>query len=146
MKTHSLMRLTGAVKNMYGAIAGLHKTELHKKFPSPEEFAKVLIDAFEAVKPNLVLMDGIVSMDQAGPASGRLRDTGLLIAGEDSVACDSVFAELVGIRPLDILTTREAFDRKLGEADLGNIEISGENSAILRGCWTFGLGKRKRLA
>ena len=126
MKTHSLMRLTGAVKNMYGAAAGLHKTELHKKFPSPEEFTKVLIDTFEAVKPNLVLMDGIVSMDQAGPASGRLKDTGLLIASEDSVAVDSVFAELIGMKPLDILTTREAFNRKLGEADLENIEILGE--------------------
>ncbi len=127
MKTHSLMGLTGAVKNMYGAVAGLHKSELHKKYPSPEEFAKILVDTFEIVKPSLVLMDGIVSMDQGGPASGRLRGTGLLIAGTDSVAVDSVFAGLIGAGPLDILTTREACERKLGEADLGNIEISGES-------------------
>lgn len=126
MKTHSLIGLTGAVKNMYGAVAGLHKSELHKKFPSPEEFAKVLVDTFEALKPNLVLMDGIVSMDQGGPASGRLRNSGLLIAGEDSVAVDSVFAGLIGAKPLDIFTTAEAYKRKLGEADLGNIEILGE--------------------
>ncbi len=127
MKTHSLMGLTGAVKNMYGAVAGLHKSELHKKFPSPEEFSKVLVDIFEITRPGLVLMDGIVSMDQAGPASGRLRDTGLLIAGEDSVAVDSVFAGLIGMKPLDLLTTREAYKRKLGEADLKNIEILGES-------------------
>lgn len=127
MKTHSLIGLTGAVKNMYGAVAGLHKSELHKKFPSPEEFVKALVDTFEAVKPSLVLMDGIVSMDQGGPASGRLRNSGLLIAGEDSVAIDSVFAGLIGVKPLDIFTTIEAYKRKLGEADLGNIEILGES-------------------
>jgi uncharacterized protein (DUF362 family)/Pyruvate/2-oxoacid:ferredoxin oxidoreductase delta subunit len=127
MKTHSLMGLTGAVKNMYGAIAGLHKSELHKKFPNPEEFAKVLVDTFEITKPSLVLMDGIVAMDQQGPAAGRLKYPGLILAGEDSVAIDSVFAELIGIKPLDILTTKESYKRKLGEADLKNIEILGES-------------------
>jgi uncharacterized protein (DUF362 family)/Pyruvate/2-oxoacid:ferredoxin oxidoreductase delta subunit len=127
MKTHSLIGLTGAIKNMYGAVAGLHKSELHKKFPIPEEFVNVLIGSFAIVKPDLVLMDGIVGMDQDGPASGRLRNIGLLIAGEDSVAIDAVFAELVGVKPLSILTTREAYIEKLGEADLGNIEILGEN-------------------
>jgi len=127
MKTHSLMGITGAVKNMYGAVAGLHKSELHKKFPGPEEFTKVLVDTFEIVKLDLVLMDGVVAMDQQGPSSGRLRYPGLLIAGEDSVAIDSVFAELIGMKPLDILTTKEAYKRKLGEADLENIEISGES-------------------
>ena len=126
MKTHVLMGLTGAVKNMYGAVAGLHKSELHKRFPSPEEFVKILVDTFEIVKPDLVLMDGIVAMDRQGPSSGRLRYPGLLIAGGDSVAIDSVFAELIGMKPLDILTTKEAYKRKLGEADLENIEILGE--------------------
>ncbi|MCX5688144.1 MAG: DUF362 domain-containing protein [Candidatus Omnitrophica bacterium] len=127
MKSHSLMGITGAIKNMYGAVAGLHKSELHKKFPSPEEFTKVLVDTFEITKPSLTLMDGIVSMDQAGPAAGRLKNSGLLIAGEDGVAIDAVFAALIGKKPLDILTTQEAYKRKLGEADLKNIEILGEN-------------------
>lgn len=126
MKTHSLMGLTGAVKNMYGVVAGLHKSELHKRFPSPEEFAKVLVDTFEITKPSLVLMDGIVAMDREGPAAGRLKYPGLILAGEDSVAIDSVFAELIGMKPLDILTTKESYKRKLGEADPGNIEILGE--------------------
>ena len=126
MKTHVLVGLTGAVKNMYGAVAGLYKSELHKRFLNPEEFVKVLVDTFEIVKPDLVLMDGIVAMDLQGPSSGRLRYPGLLMAGEDSVAIDSVFAELIGMKALNILTTKEAYKRKLGEADLENIEISGE--------------------
>jgi len=131
MKTHSLMGLTGAVKNMFGAVAGLHKSELHKRFPGPEEFAKVLVDAFEVAKPHLVLLDGIISMDRDGPASGRLKDTDILIAGEDSVAIDAVFSVLIGMEPLDLLTTKEAYKRQLGEADMKNIQILGED---LREC------------
>lgn len=126
MKTHSLMGLTGAIKNMYGAVAGLHKSELHKRFPGPQEFAKVLVDTFEIAKPHLVLMDGVIAMDRDGPSSGRLREVGLLIAGQDSVAIDSIFSRLIGINPNDVLTTKEAYHRKLGEANLENIEILGE--------------------
>jgi uncharacterized protein (DUF362 family)/Pyruvate/2-oxoacid:ferredoxin oxidoreductase delta subunit len=126
MKTHMLMTLTGAVKNMYGAVAGLNKAHLHKKFPAPGEFFNVLTDVFEAVKPHLVLMDGIVAMDGDGPSAGRLRPAGILIAGADSVAVDSVFSRLAGIKPLDILTTKEAYRRGLGEADINNIEVLGE--------------------
>jgi len=125
MKTHSLMGLTGAVKNMYGMVAGLYKTQRHKDFPAPADFAKVLADVFEIKKPALSLMDGIISMDREGPSSGRLRNTWLLIASEDGVALDSVFSALIGMKPLDLLTTREAHKRGLGEADLGNIEILG---------------------
>jgi len=126
MKTHNLMILTGAIKNMYGAISGLNKTELHKRFPKVEEFVNVLIDVFEAVRPHLVLMDGVIAMDGDGPAAGTLKDAGLLIAGQDSVAVDSVFSHLIGTNPFDILTTKEAHARGLGEIDLENIEIMGE--------------------
>ncbi len=126
MKTHSLMCITGAVKNMFGVVAGLNKTECHKRFPRPEEFVNVMMDVLEIVKPHLVLMDGIIAMDGDGPVSGRLRETGLLIASSDSVAVDSVFLKLIGVDPGDNLTTREAGKRGLGEIDINKIEILGD--------------------
>ncbi|MBU3911635.1 MAG: DUF362 domain-containing protein [Candidatus Omnitrophica bacterium] len=127
MKTHSLMTMTGAIKNMYGAVTGLNKSQLHKRFPRPDDFACVIVDVFQAVKPCLVLMDGIVAMHGNGPASGTLRDVGLLIAGEDSVAVDSVFSGLIGIDPFKIATIKQAAKRSLGQADLKDIEIVGES-------------------
>ena len=126
MKTHSLTDITGAVKNMFGAVSGLNKSECHKRYPKPEKFVDVLIDVFEIVRPSLVLMDGIIAMDGDGPASGRLRGLSLLIASQDSVAVDSVFAHLIGIDPSSVLTTRKANKRGLGEIDLEKIEILGE--------------------
>lgn len=127
MKTHSLMGLTGAVKNMYGAVLGLNKSELHKRFPRPEEFANILVDVFQEVKPQLVLMDGVIAMDGNGPMAGTLKNAGLLIGGEDSVAVDSVFSHLAGMNPAKLLTTKEAHRRGLGEIDLKNIDILGES-------------------
>ncbi|MBU4312653.1 MAG: DUF362 domain-containing protein [Candidatus Omnitrophica bacterium] len=126
MKTHSLTTLTGAVKNMFGAVSGLNKSECHKRFPKPEGFSRLLVDVFEKVRPHLVLMDAVIAMDGDGPAAGRLRDVGLLLASQDSVAMDSVFAYLIGIDPYRILTTKEAAMRGLGQIDLENIEILGQ--------------------
>lgn len=126
MKTHSLTILTGAIKNMFGAVSGLSKTQCHKDFPKPEEFSKILVDVFEAVRPDLVLMDGVVAMDGDGPAAGNLKPVGLLIASHDSVAVDSVFSHLIGINPFDIATTNQAYARGLGEIDIENIEVLGE--------------------
>ncbi|MFC1666855.1 DUF362 domain-containing protein [Candidatus Omnitrophota bacterium] len=126
MKTHSLMGLTGGIKNMYGGVSGLNKSERHKRFPKPEDFANVLMDVFEVLKPHLVLMDAVIAMDGYGPAAGTLKPVGLLIASDDSVAVDSIFSYLIGIDPLDVLTTKEAHRRGIGETDIDNIEIVGE--------------------
>ena len=126
MKTHNLMILTGAVKNMFGAVSGLNKSECHKRFPKEEEFCNVLVDVFDIVKPQLVLMDGVIAMDGDGPASGTLKSVGLLMASTDSVAIDTVFSYLVGMNPFKILTTKEAARRGLGEADIKRIDILGK--------------------
>lgn len=127
MKTHDLMTITGAIKNSYGLAVGHFKAECHFKAPRPDEFAKLAVDVFETAIPRLVVMDGITAMEGNGPAAGRLRNAGLVIASNDCVACDAVFAELVGIEPLRIEMTAEAYRRKLGEADLSKIEVLGES-------------------
>ena len=38
LKTHGLTGLTAAVKNLYGAVPGIRKTELHYSFPKIDEF------------------------------------------------------------------------------------------------------------
>lgn len=125
MKTHELTTITGAVKNSYGMAVGLYKARCHFNAPRPEEFAKYIVNVFECAVPRLVIMDGVVAMEGGGPAAGVLRQAGLILAGNDCVACDAVFAVLIGLAPLDIETTREAYKRKLGEADLSSISILG---------------------
>lgn len=126
IKTHNLTIITGAIKNSYGLAVGLFKADCHFKAPRAKEFATYVVNVFETVLPRLVLMDGITAMEGDGPAAGDLRDMKLILGGNDCVACDSVFSSLIGIRPLDVEITAEAYRRGLGEADLSKIEIFGE--------------------
>ncbi|MFA5096406.1 MAG: DUF362 domain-containing protein [Candidatus Omnitrophota bacterium] len=126
-KTHGLTLLTGAIKNLFGLVSGTFKTELHKNYFQREHFARILVDILAEARPSLTVVDGITAMEGDGPAtSGQLRELGLLIAGNDCVALDSVLARIMGIEPLDVLTTREAARRGLGKAELAAVKICGE--------------------
>jgi uncharacterized protein (DUF362 family)/Pyruvate/2-oxoacid:ferredoxin oxidoreductase delta subunit len=133
-KTHGLTFLTGAVKNLFGLVPGTYKTELHKKFFDKEDFSAMLVDILQETKPALTIVDGIVAMEGDGPGtSGKLRDLNLLLAGADAVALDSVMALIMGLKPLDVPTTREAAKRGLGKADIDSIEILGIKLEEVRG-------------
>lgn len=126
-KTHSFTLLTGAIKNLFGLVSGTYKTELHKNYSSPVDFANILVDVFEEAKPALTVVDGIMAMEGEGPASsGKLRKLNLLFASNDAVALDTVMAIIMGIDPFDVLTTKEAGRRKLGAFDIAAMEIAGE--------------------
>ena len=58
LKTHVLMSMTGAVKNLFGVLPGLSKVGYHATHPSQEQFADVLLDLAEYVRPRLSIMDG----------------------------------------------------------------------------------------
>ena len=71
LKTHVLMSMTGAVKNLFGLLPGLSKVGYHATHPSQEQFADVLLDLAEYVRPRLSIMDGVLAMEGDGPgASG----------------------------------------------------------------------------
>ncbi|MEW6170780.1 MAG: DUF362 domain-containing protein [Candidatus Omnitrophota bacterium] len=127
-KTHDLMILTGAIKNMFGIIPGLNKPNLHKQHLKKDDFAKILVDVFSIKKPCLNIVDGIVGMEGDGPGtSGTLRNFGLILASSDAVSLDSVLATIMGLKPEVIPTTLEAYRRGLGQKNLEKIEIIGES-------------------
>jgi uncharacterized protein (DUF362 family)/Pyruvate/2-oxoacid:ferredoxin oxidoreductase delta subunit len=126
-KTHNLTLLTGAIKNLFGLVTGTYKTELHKNYFAQDDFARILVDIYEEAKPVLTVIDGIVAMEGDGPSSnGELRNTGLVLAGSDCVALDTILALIMGVKPFDILTTQEAAARGLGVADIDSISVLGE--------------------
>ena len=126
-KTHGLTLLTGAIKNLFGLVPGTFKTELHKNYFGINEFAKIMVDILQEAKPALTIIDGVVAMEGEGPATGgKLRNLNLLFAGSDCVALDSILAQIMGVKPLDVLSTKEAAARGLGVADIKNIRILGE--------------------
>ncbi len=93
-KSHAMMGLTGSVKNMFGVISGLKKSEFHFQFTDKERFSDMLLDLFFAIRCDLSIMDGIQGMHKDGPASGQTKEIGVLLAGENAVYLDYLMAYL----------------------------------------------------
>lgn len=131
MKTHALERITGAVKNSYGFIYGLHKAKGHTKYPSADSFARMLVDLNRYVKPRLYVMDGITAMEGNGPGSGDPVNMGVMLMSKDPVALDSVFCSLVHLKPQMVPTNYHGEKMGLGswkEEDIQLITPQGEIS------------------
>ncbi len=126
-KTHMITIITAAIKNTYGTVTGLYKSECHSKAPREEDFARIIAKIHSISRPRLNILDAVVAMEGDGPSSGTLRDMGMIMASEDGVAMDSCIGKLVGLEPLDVPVTKEAHTMGLGEADLSKIEISGDD-------------------
>jgi uncharacterized protein (DUF362 family)/NAD-dependent dihydropyrimidine dehydrogenase PreA subunit len=126
LKTHSLTLLTCAVKNMFGVMPGFRKSEQHKLYPKPAEFAEMLVHLFKLVTPSLSIVDAVLAMEGNGPSSGRPRMLGILMAGEDAVAIDAVAARVIGFPDDFIDTTRIAAAMGLGEGNISALSIVGD--------------------
>jgi uncharacterized protein (DUF362 family)/NAD-dependent dihydropyrimidine dehydrogenase PreA subunit len=126
IKTHGLTIFTCAIKNMYGVVPGLIKTEYHKKAPNPSKFAEYVVDIYALSKPHLNIVDGIVGMDGTGPSSGDPKELGMILASTDGVAVDVLSCDMLGKDPMKVPCNRIAVEQKLGVGDLDKIEVIGE--------------------
>lgn len=132
LKTHGLMYLTGAMKNLFGAIPGVSKVSYHTRFPDRERFAMMLVDLTQALRPTLTLMDAVMAMEGEGPSAGRPRHVGALLAGEDPIALDLVAASLANM-PVDrIPPLRIAREWGLTSGRVEDVEIRGDSLEDLR--------------
>ena len=102
LKSHGMMGMTAAVKNLYGAIPGTYKSEYHFQHEDPMRFADMLVDICEYVKPRLCLCDAVEIMEGNGPTMGTPRHLGLLLAGRDPYRLDRLCAALLGIKEREI--------------------------------------------
>lgn len=123
MKTHALMKITGAVKNPFGLLCGTRKARQHVRFPNEGVFARMLVDIHRCVKPRLHIMDAIVAMEGNGPGSGTPRKMGLLLFSADSVALDAVFCALIHLDPESVQTNVQGESMGLGTWRSENIEL-----------------------
>ena len=127
LKTHGLTRFTGAVKNQFGCIPGMHKREFHFKMPDPYQFATMLVDINTFVKPRLFVMDGIMAMEGNGPFSGKSRRMNVLLFSTDPVAQDSIACKMIDLDPEFVPTSKPGEKSGLGTYHYENIDLLGDD-------------------
>ena len=91
IKTHAEMQLSCAMKNWLGITVGQDKRQVHLAL------GRNIHALNELIRPDLVLVDGLVGMEGNGPGDGDPVRLGVLICGEDALANDLYVCRLVGL-------------------------------------------------
>ncbi|MBQ7347908.1 MAG: DUF362 domain-containing protein [Clostridia bacterium] len=128
LKTHGMMGMSAAVKNMFGVVPGTFKPEYHFRYPDHRDFAKMLMDlnTYFAPKVKLCLVDAIVGMEGNGPTQGTPRHLGALLASRSPHPLDLVCAKLIGLTPKDIPTLEVAMENGWIPESVEQLKISGD--------------------
>ena len=126
LKSHQLMKYTGAMKNLFGLMIGLEKAQCHYRFSSQKEFGEFLTDLNLAAKAQYAVMDAIVGMDgPGGPGSGDPIQLGFMAASDNILALDWICSSLVGYNPASVENLRDALARKVWLNSADDIKILG---------------------
>ena len=121
-KTHFYTGISLGMKNLFGCI----RYEDRKKFHRDLDIIYVLTDILKALSPGLTVVDAVTAMEGFGPHGGPSVDLGLVFAGTDTVAVDTVGAEIMGFEPKDLGILQVAEKLGLGNIDMENIRVIGE--------------------
>lgn len=126
LKSHGMMTMSAATKNLFGAVPGTMKPEYHFRFPDPLDFSNMIIDLNEYFKPRLYLVDAIMGMEGNGPTAGTPKKIGAILAAENCHKLDLVCAKLLGAEPMAVPTLKAAYDRGLCPETAEAVEVEGE--------------------
>lgn len=130
LKSHGMLGMSAAVKNLFGTIPGLKKPEVHYKFQNDAEFADMLVDINEYFKPRLAICDAVVGMEGNGPTAGTPRQIGAIIASKSTYYADVVGAELIGMNIDGLPTLQAAYERGFAPASSKNLRVYGDIRAL----------------
>jgi len=110
LKTHSLIKITCGLKNMFGCYHSKRKVRFHKFLD------EAIVDINLAVKTDVSIVDANICMEGLeGPCYGVPRKLGLLIGGKDIVAVDAFCSRLIGFKPWFIGHIRKAAAKGIGK-------------------------------
>jgi len=126
LKTHGMMGMSCAVKNLFGAIPGTLKPEYHFRHADPMEFAQAIVDLADFVNPRLSICDAVVGMEGNGPTAGTPRFIGAMLAAENPHALDLCAAHLIGLGPGDVPTLAVARERGYIPGRAEELDVAGE--------------------
>ncbi len=134
LKTHTMTMVTLSIKNLQGLL-----DERSRYYSHRDDLDQHMVDINKIRRPDLVIVDGLIGMEGMGAGEGGSPvDMGIILAGCDPVAVDSVASMCMGIdNPLVVGTTRIAQHDGLGCANPFLIETAGERIETVRKKFTL---------
>ena len=121
MKTHDQTEITLGMKNMKGLLSDVQKKDFHK-----QGLIEGVVDWISTLKPSLEIIDGTYGQQGLGPIFGETKKMDLIIGSKDLVACEAVAGKIMGYEPEEVMLTKAAYQRGLGEMNLSKIQVIGK--------------------
>lgn len=121
MKTHDQTEITLGMKNCKGLITDVNKKAFHS-----QGLIEGVCDLIQTVKPALEIVDGTFGQQGLGPIFGETKEMNLIIGSKDLVACETVTGLIMGYEPDEVMLTKAAHARGLGEMNMNKIKVLGE--------------------
>lgn len=130
LKAHGQLRITAAVKNLFGCVCGFRKALAHTLVgDTANHFVSLLVEVLQALPPVITILDGITAMHVDGPTRGQPYPLHLLAACADPVALDTALYGLLGLRPEHVPLWAECRRRNLPGADPAGLTFPLESPA-----------------
>ena len=128
LKYHEEATMSGAIKNI---ALSWPPAEQHghpkKQCGIHQELHGFITAMAENIPIDLSIVSASPAMIGTGPSKGLPRHTGIVIAGTDPVATDTVGARLLGFRPQAIRYLFDCGNKNIGTSDIEKIKILGMN-------------------
>ena len=130
LKSHGMMGMSCAAKNMFGTVPGVIKPEYHFRFPKYEDFADMIVDLDEYFHPVLSICDAVVGMEGNGPTAGTPKKIGCLIASPSPHALDLVAAKLLGFDLAELPILNAAYLRGMIPEKVEELTVYGSLDSL----------------
>lgn len=122
IKTHVRTLATLSLKNMKGVLPGAEKRKCHRL-----GLDKAIADLNSVVKPHYVVVDALAGMQGLWEYPQDRFELGLIIAGADPIAVDTIGTCLMGFDPAQVMYLQYFSTRQGTKADLSQVLVVGES-------------------
>jgi len=128
LKAHHQVRITAAVKNVYGCCWALAKPIQHLFYGGRgRRFETMLLEIWQHLPPSFSVMDAVTAMHVHGPTVGQPYSLGLLAASPSPIALDCAVMSLLGLKPEDAPLWQRALDLNLPGASIEDLTFPLES-------------------
>lgn len=119
MKTHFHTGVTLSIKGQQGLLTPEAKKVNHRE----HDLHQSLVSIAKVVRPDLVIVDAIDSMEGEGPTTGQKKHTRVMVYGDDPFETDVACCRFMGVEPSQIQHVHQAIQQGLTSSEP---EIKGE--------------------
>lgn len=131
-KSHRYLNVTGPIKNLFGAVPGTTKFVYHSRFEDARRFADLVVDVHLAAGADFHVLDAVEGMEGNGARNGTVKRMGVIAAGRDAFALESLMLDLVGLKTQDDRTLAAAVARGVCPAGTAWLDVLGDDPEALR--------------